>query len=36
MLRTDEQNGLIEELVPHLIPKGLALLQYSDDSILIF
>ena len=34
MIRQAQLEGLPEGLVPHLINKGIAILQYADDSIL--
>ena len=36
MLMKAQQRGMIEGLVPHWIPQGIALLQYVDDTILTF
>ena len=34
MVTLAQENGLIEGLVPDYIPKGVAILQYADDTII--
>ena len=33
MVNVAQQNGLVEDLISHIIPKGVAILQYADDTI---
>ena len=34
MVHQAQENGLITGLISHIIPKGVAVLQYADDTIL--
>ena len=34
MVNLAQENGLIEGLVPEFVPKGVAILQYADDTII--
>lgn len=34
MIKNEQENGLLVGLAPDLIPKGVAVLQYADDTII--
>lgn len=36
MIRKTQNSGLISGLVPHLIPCGVCILHYADDTIIFF